>query len=91
MNALFYKRDVLEEYGQKGEKREVKDVVFFRLEVPPLPGTAEVPYIYDQKATAEHIKSYHNAYQKFLKSDEVQEVKEIVKETKKVSKKKVSS
>jgi len=88
MITEFYKKDVEEQFGLKGEKRIVKDVLFFKLIRQSVRGTADVAYEYDQKATEEHKKNYPIAYQKYLKSLEpVVEVKEETKEEVKEKKK----
>jgi len=85
MEAKFYTKDVEETFGLKGEKRLVKDVLFFSLKRDPVNGANVNATDFDNKATKEHIEQYPAQYQKFLseKVVKVQEpvVSEEVKET----------
>mgnify|MGYP003394281441 FL=1 len=65
MKAEFYLRDITEAFGRKEERRVIKNVLFFKLSRPALNGANVPAASFDNKATAEQVAMYPDAYRKF--------------------------
>lgn len=69
MKAKFYLKDYEEEYGQKGLTRKVVNALFFSLQLPARSGSDVLATDFDNKASAEHVRTYHDAYTQFKKAN----------------------